>query len=130
MLWILLITIVLFVLFFTYNMKHKEPFDLGSEWHLRWIGPRSKDCYTETSKDCLKYMNCGLCHKFGKARCIPGDVHGPLFTENCDFWQHTDFYDNKIFGQKVETTLAPWSRAYSDYETWYPSPTSQRTLMY
>lgn len=130
MLWILLIIAVIFLFGFIFYKKYKEPFDPDSEWNLRWVGPRSNDCYTETPKDCTKYMNCGLCHSYGKTKCLPGDIQGPLFTENCDFWQHTDYYDNRIFGQKVETTLAPWSKAEPEWETVYPSRISQSTLIY
>ena len=132
MLWILLI--ILIVLWFLGILRINTPimftegFDSG--WHLQSVGKRSLDCYNEKPEDCMHYANCGICYRQGKSKCIPGDVQGPYYTENCDYWQHTDFYDRHIFGEKVETTTAPWSRAYSDWEQWAPSQTSRATLMY
>ena len=76
----------------------------------------------------MKYSNCGLCLKDGKQECIPGDVQGPLFKEDCEGWQHTNYYDRHIFGEKVVTLSPPWSKFYPDYEARYPSPTSRATL--
>ena len=98
-------------------------------WDPNWVGRKSLDCYTLSNRDCMKYSNCGLCLKHGKQQCIPGDVQGPLFKQDCEQWQHTDYYDRFIFGEKVHTVSPPWSKVYSDYETVWPSPKSVQTLL-
>ena len=100
----------------------------NDEWDLKWVDKRSKDCYEHTERDCMKYSNCGLCLRDGKSNCIPGDYHGPLFKEGCERWIHTDYRDRHIFGEKVVTMTPPHDYAYTDYEAWYPSPTSRATL--
>ena len=76
----------------------------------------------------MDYSNCGLCMKDGKIECIPGDVQGPFFKEDCQGWMHTNYYDRYIFGERVTTITPPWNRFYPDYETKYPSPKSRATL--
>ena len=122
---IILIIILLFALVFMSNTnKQTEHF----QWDTNWVGKTSLDCYGEKIKDCNKYSNCGLCAQNGNRKCVPGDEQGPFFTENCDLWEYTNYYDRHIFGEKVHTTSAPWNRAYSDYEIWYPSPVARSAL--
>jgi hypothetical protein len=99
-----------------------------SYWNPDFVGKRALDCYDLNKRDCMKYSNCGLCHKDGEQTCIPGDVQGPLFKEDCQGWQYTNYYDRHIFGEKVVTLTPPWSKFYPDYEARYPSPTSRATL--
>jgi hypothetical protein len=97
-------------------------------WDPYWAGKQSEECYNNSPKKCMDYSNCGLCFKDGKPKCVPGDVHGPLFKGNCDGWMHTNYYDRHIFGEKVVTVSPPWSTFYSDYEVRHPSPVSRATL--
>jgi len=97
-------------------------------WGLQDMGIKAKDCYALSNKDCMNYSNCGICYKDGKGMCIPGDVQGPLFKEDCEQWQYTNFYDRHIFGERVTTITPPWNKFYSEYEARYPSPISRATL--
>lgn len=97
-------------------------------WALKGMGIKAKDCYSLSGKDCLNYSNCGLCYKDDKAQCIPGDTQGPFFKEDCEQWEHTNYYDRHIFGEKVTTITPPWNKFYSEYEARYPSPQSRATL--
>ncbi len=99
-------------------------------WDPSWVGKRSNDCYELSERDCMKYSNCGLCLKDGKAQCIPGDQQGPLFKESCERWIHTDYRDRYIFGEKVVTVTPPFDYFYPDYEARYPSPQSRASLIY
>ena len=110
----------------SYNYNHKKE-------HFQWdplaVGKTSLDCYTETTRDCTKYSNCGLCFKNGKGKCIFGDVNGPFTKANCDGWMYTNYYDRHIFGDKVTTYNVPWSHIYNFYEVWYPSTVSNASLL-
>ena len=86
------------------------------------------DCYNLNESDCLKNFNCGLAIKDGNKQCVPGDVHGPLFSSQTDWWQYTNYYDKFIFDDKSTSTTRPWSTFYPDYEAWFPSPQSRATL--
>ena len=97
-------------------------------WDPLWTGRVSLDCYGETPRDCMKYTNCGLCHKEGTTKCIVGDTHGPMADESCEKWQHTNYYDRHIFGEKVETTVAPWSYRVPEYPVYFPSPSARAPL--
>jgi hypothetical protein len=103
-------------------------YSINSLWDPDWVGKISDDCYNLTDRDCMKYTNCGLCIRKGRKECIPGDYQGPLFKQDCDLWQYTDFYDRYIFGEKWENTYHPWSRMYPEYEAIYPSPVIRSTL--
>lgn len=129
---IIIILILLLVAILTYSRNTEKFSDLtvnNSSWNPRWVGQRASDCHSLDKEQCLNYTNCGLClNNNHEPKCVHGDVHGPLFTERCQGWAHTDFYDRHIFGEKVTRITPPWSHVYSDYETWYPSPQVRATL--
>ena len=129
MLLVLLIFIVACFIFLLASDKNKisETFE-----HFQWdplsVGKTSLDCYGETPKDCMTYSNCGLCHKDGQQICLPGDVQGPFFEENCPAWEYTNYYDKYPFGEK-ETTITPsWDRFLPGFEQKFPSPIARSTL--
>ena len=97
-------------------------------WDQLREGRSSYDCYNHPNDKCMEYSNCGLCMKDGQINCIPGDVQGPFFKEDCQGWMYTNVYDRHIFKEKVATITPPWNRFYPDYETKYPSPQSRSTL--
>lgn len=140
----LLILLLILLLIFFYNTTEKfttwEPKWLAgrtldkdwndtnrTKWDPAWTNQTSKDCYLENIKDCTKYANCGICYKDGVKECIPGDYQGPFFKEDCELWEHTNFYDRFIFGEKVTTISQPWN-IFRDIEAKYPSPISVSTL--
>jgi|688.fasta_scaffold191440_2 hypothetical protein len=98
------------------------------QWDPLWVGKTSLDCYNEKPKDCLSYSNCGLCWKNGIKKCIPGDTQGPFFKERCHAWEHTNYYDRHIFGEKVTTVKPSWDQFNPGYEVMYPSPVSRSAL--
>lgn len=98
------------------------------QWDPLWVGKTSLDCYGETTKDCMNYSNCGLCYKDGQRKCLPGDSQGPFFEERCKGWEHTNYYDRHIFGEKVTTLRPSWDAVLPGYETVYPSPIAVQTL--
>ena len=95
------------------RVDNKEHF----HWEPRWTGPVSNDCYTEKTKDCLNYSNCGICLS-DNPKCIPGDAQGPFFKERCTGWAHSNYYDRHIFDEKVTTITPSWSEFYPEYEYW------------
>jgi hypothetical protein len=132
-----IITIILIILFilviielydYFYHPKKYEREHFESGWDPLWVGQRSLDCYKENKRDCMQYSNCGLCLKDGQMNCVPGDVQGPFFEDQCQHWIHTDYYDRHIFGEKVTSISPPFSQFYPDYETYYPWPGSVQTL--
>lgn len=131
---ILIILIFLLLLKLSDYILNVEPFynlpDYANHnyWDLNQVGKIANDCYELNDKDCIKYSNCGLCIKDDKLKCIPGDVQGPLFKEDCEGWIYTDYNDRYIFGEKVTTMTPPWNKFYSEYEIRYPSPKSRATL--
>ena len=133
---VLLLPICIYTIYTKSKVEHysNDLFDAikkGEEnysWNQLRVGERSTDCYKLEGKDCLKYSNCGLCAKDGKLQCIPGDEQGPLFKEDCQGWIYTNYYDNRIFGEKVTSITQPWNTFYSDYESRYPSLKSTLTL--
>lgn len=131
---IMFILLLLILYLLCNNKNYKEGFynvpdySDNSMWDPDWVGKRSLDCYKQNKRNCMKYSNCGLCLKDGKMTCIPGDVQGPLFKEDCEGWIHTNYYDRHIFGEKVVTISPPWSKFYPDYEARWPSPKSRATL--
>lgn len=97
-------------------------------WDLVGMGMKAKDCYALNNDQCMNYSNCGICYKDGKSQCIPGDTQGPFFKEDCEQWQHTNYYDRHIFGERVTTISPPWNKFYHEYEARYPSPQVRATL--
>lgn len=136
---IILIVIVL------YNLCQKQSSKEGFGWDPIWIGKISEDCYNETPKTCLDYANCGMCLDRKGYKCLPGDAHGPFFTDDCQKWKYTNRYDRKMFddsgrcvaGDKercpknaqVTRETPTWNVRLPDYETWYPSPVSRSALV-
>ncbi|QKF94316.1 hypothetical protein QKU48_gp0858 [Fadolivirus algeromassiliense] len=98
------------------------------QWDPLWVGKTSLDCYSETPRDCLSYSNCGLCRQGMTQKCLPGDEQGPFFTEGCDTWKHTNYYDRHIFGEKVTTTSRDWSYRIPEFPIYFPSPVSRAAL--
>ena len=131
---LLLVAVIVFYWIFNNKNGNKEGFynvpdySDNSYWDPDWVGKRSLDCYKHNKRECMKYSNCGLCIKDGKMQCIPGDVQGPLFKEDCEDWMYNNYYDRYIFGEKVVTVSPPWSKFYPDYEARYPSPHVRSTL--
>jgi len=122
---ILLIFVALCFIFLLVKEGKTEHFQ---QWDPLWIGKSSNDCYTEKPKDCLAYANCGLCYKDGKKKCLPGDTQGPFFAEGCRAWEHTNYYDRHIFGEKVTTITPSFDKFLPGYEIMYPSPVARSAL--
>lgn len=138
----LLSLFALFLVLFYYFSSVESFYNLpdsseNSIWSLNSFGPIASDCYSLSNNNCLKSSNCGLCvNKFNNnLSCLPGDVHGPLFHNNCNKWIYNDFDDKKIFGNAnfhksnnkfsnfspVTKLVDPWNKSYSDYQIVYPS---------
>ena len=108
--------------------KEDKPMNTSTLWDPLWVGKVSSDCYSENHRDCMNYSNCGLCIKDGQKQCVPGDAQGAFFKEGCDQWQHTNYYDRHIFGEKVTTITPSWDKFYPEFEAHWPSPVSWSTL--
>ena len=126
MLIIICILIVFFI--FIYLYTRQSEYEHFNRWDPLWEGNTSLDCYKETPRNCMKYSNCGLCYKSGHAQCMPGDDDGPLFDDQCEYWQYTNYYDKHIFNEKITRLTRPWSHVYGDYEAIFPSPIARSTL--
>ena len=141
---VILIIFIIIKLFF-YNSTPKEYFNWDryagkdsvsyynvpcdhNKQDIKWIGKSSLDCYKESKNDCLKFSNCGICHKNCKLKCIPGDGQGPLFDDSCQNWTFTDYYDNYIFGEKETKTVRPWSHFIPESVCIFPSPIARASL--
>ena len=136
---LIFIALILLIIYMVYNKSQVQPSvkekfynvpntDKHSYWNPGFIGKRALDCYELNKSDCMKYSNCGICLKDGEQKCIPGDVQGPFFKEDCERWQHTNYQDRYIFGEKVVTVTPSWNKFYPEYEARYPSPISRATL--
>ncbi len=85
-------------------------------WEPSCTGSKAGNCYHLSERNCLKYANCGLCLQDGKTECVPGDVNGPYFKEDCAYWKKTDDYDKYLFeGQEVRIS-PPTTAYYPEYE--------------
>jgi len=45
--------------------------------------------------DCARCVSCGWCISKNSAQCIPGDIRGPYFRDDCLQWKY--HYRNYIF---------------------------------
>ena len=115
-----LLLLIVFIIIY-YNLNNYEHFILDNN-------VIANDCYSLSNETCNNYSNCGLCIKNGKSTCVPGDVHGPSFTESCQKWKYTNYHDRHIFNESVTTITNPWNTIYPDYQIWYPSPVSWSAL--
>lgn len=114
-----------------YSTEVFDRIKYGKDNHLQnqlAHGQRSTDCYDLNQRDCMKYNNCGLCKKYNRISCIPGDMHGPYFKSGCDKWQYTNYYDGFPFGDRFTTITRPWDTFYPDYELRLADPISRATL--
>ena len=129
MILILLIFLVICFIFLLANDKKNE---MGNaehfQWEPLWVGKTSLDCYNENPRDCMTYSNCGLCHKDEKKKCLPGDVNGPFFEENCPAWEYTNYYDKYVFGEKDTIVTSSWDRFLPGFEQKFPNPIARSTL--
>jgi hypothetical protein len=105
---------LLCVLLMSIRVGNKEHF----HWEPKWKGLISNDCYTEKPGNCLNYSNCGMCLSDNKPQCRPGDEQGPFFKEHCSGWMYSNYYDRKIFGEKVTSITPSFGQVYPDYEYW------------
>ena len=142
--------ILLFTLFInnsSHTPQHEQFHNLSdysnnSIWEPVWHGKVTSDCYDKNKKDCLNYSNCGLCYKNKKLKCVPGDVQGPLFKQNCKKWMYKNYYDRFLYGKifykskspnnddnTVTRISDPWNAFYPGYEIKYPGPVTVSTLL-
>lgn len=113
------------------NVEAFSDYSNNSQWDLLWpnyVGNHANDCYKLNNSNCLKYSNCGVCIKNGKTQCVPGDIDGPFFKDNCKYWTYDAKYGNNVISNKEITTTLPWNKFYPEFEVRYPSPTSIFTL--
>lgn len=125
---ILIIILSLIAVYIASNNKNEHFSTASTQWDPQWMGRTSDDCYSEYNTSCMNYSNCGLCLGRGTAKCVPGDINGPFFNNQCDGWAHTDYYDRHLFGEKVVTVTPHWSKFYPEYEYKQPGPVSIATL--
>jgi hypothetical protein len=69
-----------------------------------------KDCYSLSPLQCLKCGQCGIYQKDGISKCVPGDVYGPSFTSDADYWIYGNSYDRYIYGEDVVSRYKPWNK--------------------
>ena len=77
--------------------------------------PSCLDCYYKKSKECMDCSNCGLCVNNGFYKCIPGDEHGPYFSEGCEKWVWKDHKVGKIYDRPEVYKSRPWNWFYKQY---------------
>jgi hypothetical protein len=103
----------------------------NNAWDQLQEGPISPNCYNLSYKKCLDCSNCGICLINGQPpQCVPGDEQGPFFKSNCDKWLYSNFYDRRIFNEKITSITDPWNKFYPDYEAWYPMHLGRAQLIY
>ena len=62
------------------------------------------NCGYADELECGNCSNCGYCiSSGGKGECVPGDVTGPYFRDDCAIWKHPDqfrYYSPRFYGRQ------------------------------
>jgi hypothetical protein len=108
----------------------KEFSNLNEQFYdLTPLGPRCGNCYYKSPDDCMACANCGVCGIGSLAKCVPGDINGPFYTDECNTWLYTDHKEGKINKEKTTISSRPWNWFYPHMNlTRYPSPVFRSIL--
>lgn len=63
------------------------------------------ECGKLSNFQCGRCSNCGFCvteHRYGE--CVPGDVYGPYFRQDCVEWNYGQPQINTVFVQPIQTS--------------------------
>lgn len=103
---LILLVIGVLIICFEDNKEYYE--NIGKKYRIPlrysyWRNPRYRynfrfphkynryctECETRSPYNCKNCINCGLCYnENGYVQCIPGDINGPYFREDCTYWQY------------------------------------------
>lgn len=104
MYWIIILVIIVIYLNWEPIM---EPF-----YDLTHLDPNCLDCYSKSGEHCMDCANCGICIINGKGKCLPGDLEGPYYTEECDKWIYQDKKSGKESKIRKTVLNKPWNHFY------------------
>lgn len=122
---VFLVVIVIAWIIYANIAKSEHYTNFGDYWDVIDYGKKYDNCYELNENDCMAYSNCGLCVKNGVPTCKPGDMYGPLFSGDCDYWRYSNYYDGFPFETTYVNTSRPWSRHYSDFGLGLADPISR-----
>jgi len=66
----------------------------------------------KSTNECLSHSNCGVCLKNHIAVCKEGDVDGPLFCGNCDYWKYKRRANIGKNKDSILVTTRPWNKVF------------------
>lgn len=124
MIFIITLLFIIIIIIILTNQTAIEPF------YMLNYGPYNYDCTSLNLDTCMNYENCGIATVNGSKRCVPGDVFGPLYIENADYWTYKNYYDKHIFNESDQPRdYNTWAAFYPIYDVRYPSPTTNAALV-
>ena len=86
-----IIFLLLLLIFFSRN-KNRESF-----YASKFSGRYCSGCGSKNRHKCSKCVNCGYCIPTNAPpSCVPGDVQGPYFREDCYHYEYMYPYSSKV----------------------------------
>lgn len=77
--------IIFITIYFTFSIVTEEFY--GYNFYNQY--DKCKNCGDNSRDQCSACNNCGWClHSDGYGQCVPGDVNGPYFRQDCYNWFH------------------------------------------
>lgn len=99
-----LIFLIILLIWLCRNNRRREGF-----YDLTSLGCTCGDCYYKKPRECLSCGNCGICIRGPYATCVPGDVEGPFFREQCEKWMYKDQKHGKVASEDKIIKSRPWN---------------------